>query len=132
MQILFLNFTLKLKDAAPLVEQIDFDESVFPVMNFVFGNYLLCKNEDVPAQYSSVAAKQKLNWVTLDGDRFDHDGSVSGGYINPHESRIKYFREYRAIIKECSEIDQKIKETKSTLLLFLISMFRNQLFYFEI
>ncbi|MES1901988.1 MAG: Structural maintenance of chromosomes protein 3 [Paramarteilia canceri] len=98
------------KDFVPLIQHLEYTDQLKPAVNFIFGNKILCKNLDVPLKYTML--KERFTWVTYDGDLFNHDGSISGGYINELDSKISLFMNFKSIMVYCSELNIKIDQIK--------------------
>ena len=73
----------------PLVQCIEFDESVRPIMISVFGNTLLCEDLQTATE---IAHDYNMNCVTLAGEKVGKRGSMRGGYFDSHSSRLRLWR----------------------------------------
>ncbi|MEN2496683.1 MAG: Structural maintenance of chromosomes protein 3 [Marteilia pararefringens] len=97
-------------DYAPLLRYIESDKEINRAIDFIFGDKMLCRDICV------VDRSKKFNWVTLDGDQYNKDGSVSGGYLDSSKSKIEMFHKYRealcklGIKKELLIEQKKLKE----------------------
>ncbi|EMG47223.1 sudA Chromosome segregation protein sudA [Candida maltosa Xu316] len=69
----------------PLIEKLKYNDSVSKAMNQVFGKALVVSDL---AKGGELARRFKLNCITLDGDRVDIKGVLSGGYRDYKNSRI--------------------------------------------
>ena len=70
----------------PLINCIEFDESVRSVMVSIFGNTLLCENLQTAAD---VAREYNMNCVTVDGEKVGKRGAIRGGYQDSRSSRLR-------------------------------------------
>jgi structural maintenance of chromosome 3 (chondroitin sulfate proteoglycan 6) len=69
-----------------LNDAIDFDEAVRPAMVHVFGRTVICASLE---QATTVGATHHLDCVTLDGDRVDRKGAITGGFVDRKASRLR-------------------------------------------
>ena len=58
----------------------------------MFGKTVVCPNLQIASQYARTGS---LNGVTLDGDRSDRKGALTGGYHDTKRSRIEASRRYK-------------------------------------
>ena len=70
----------------PLLECIQFDESVRSVMISIFGNTVVCENLQIA---TDVAREYDLNCVTIDGEKVGKRGAIRGGYQDSRNSRLR-------------------------------------------
>ena len=124
----------KANDALPMISKLKFDRAY--VMAFeevsqsvktqltaqVFGRTIICEDLPTAAQYSR---SHNLNAVTVEGDRADRKGALSGGYHDVRRSRmdavkgVKKWREaydtdaarLAEIKDEVSRLEQEISTT---------------------
>lgn len=73
------------EDAIPLIEKLEFSADVEPAIKQVFGKTLVCLNLETGAQYSHSFG---LNAITLNGDKVDTKGVLTGGYHDTRKSRL--------------------------------------------
>jgi len=73
-------------DAIELVSKLNFDPMYEKAFQQVFGKTVICPNLQVASQY---ARSHGVNAITPEGDRSDKKGALSGGYIDPRQSRIE-------------------------------------------
>ncbi len=67
--------------ASLALELIGFDEEVRRGMEFVFGNAIICDNQEI-AKLIAFDRSIRTRTVTLDGDSYDPSGTVTGGSNN--------------------------------------------------
>ncbi|CUM67950.1 uncharacterized protein PRCAT00005663001 [Priceomyces carsonii] len=99
----------------PLIKKLKFDdEKVGAAMNQVFGKTIVCNDLQ---NGSELARMFKLNAITLDGDRADTKGVLSGGYRDYRSSRIdaiklqiKKKKEFTNVQKDLDECSKQIEE----------------------
>ncbi|PPS94772.1 Structural maintenance of chromosomes protein 3 [Cryptosporidium hominis] len=104
------------KNAISMIDIIQFDERVRPVIEQIFGNYVIVESLD-NAKY--LVDKYNVNCITLDGDEWDNKGCVRGGYRNinlpgaQQNSIIICSRQLKNLIHENSILRSEIYNIKS-------------------
>lgn len=81
------------QDALPLISKIKCDKMYESAVNHVFGKALVCMNLEACRTY---AHSHKLNGITLQGDRIDSKGILTGGYHDNKRSRLDAARMMKA------------------------------------
>lgn len=81
------------QDAIPLISKIRYDKMYEAAVNHVFGKALVCMNLEAGRAY---ARSHKLNAITLQGDRIDSKGILTGGYHDNKRSRLDAARMMKA------------------------------------
>lgn len=76
-------------DAIPMLSKIRYDKKYQPAFEQVFGKTIICPNLTIAAQY---ARSHGCNAITPDGDTTNRKGALTGGYLNPKESRLQAVR----------------------------------------
>ncbi|KAG6333732.1 hypothetical protein ID866_5360 [Astraeus odoratus] len=74
------------QDALPLIEKIRFDATHQKAFQQVFGKTWVCRDLTVAAAY---VKSHGVNTITLDGDKVDRKGALTGGYYDVRRSRIE-------------------------------------------
>lgn len=104
----------------PLIKKIKYDVRFEKAVRQVFGKTIVVRDLTVGAR---LAKKYQLNAITLDGDRADKKGALTGGYHDQHKKtrldmlkKLKESRlQYKSLITEVEVIRQKIRETDSNI-----------------
>lgn len=96
-------------ETTPLINKIQFDQEYRMAMLQVFGKTMLCKNLDLGQQ---VARPAGLNAITLQGDRLDNRGLMTGGYTDIRKSRMDATRRYQQAEQEVEEREAEFAEVK--------------------
>ncbi|KAI8807223.1 structural maintenance of chromosomes protein 2 [Cladochytrium replicatum] len=78
---------------------IQYDQSVQNAMKFVFGNTLICEDENT-AKNVTFNKDIRTRSVTLDGDTYDPSGQLSGGSRSQSSGILKLMKELKIISKE--------------------------------
>jgi structural maintenance of chromosome 3 (chondroitin sulfate proteoglycan 6) len=83
----------------PITKLLKFDSKFKKGIEHVFGSVLLCQSKDAAL---AVQRQTEGEGVTLDGTKYSHKGSLSGGFID--ETRSK-FRIYKQWYELCEQLD---------------------------
>ncbi|KAF2858008.1 putative chromosome segregation protein SudA [Piedraia hortae CBS 480.64] len=75
----------KAQDAVHLVSKLTYDPKFEKAMQQVFGQTVICPNLQVAAQY---ARSHQISAITMEGDRSDKKGALTGGFYDVRSSRI--------------------------------------------
>lgn len=76
-------------DAIPLIEKLQFNPMHEKAFKQVFGKTCVCPDLFIAAAY---VRSHNLNTITLDGDKVDRKGSLTGGYHDVRRSRLDAIR----------------------------------------
>ena len=90
----------KVSDAIEMISRLDFDPKYERAFRQVFGKTIICKELAVAAQY---ARSHGVSAITIDGDRADKKGALSGGYHDPRASRLDGVR---SVTKSRNELEE--------------------------
>lgn len=99
----------KADDAVPLLSKITYDRQYVMALEQVFGRTIVCEDLSVAAQYTR---SHGLNAVTLEGDRADRRGALSGGYHDVRRSRldtIKQVKRWREVYERDNARHTEVK-----------------------
>lgn len=77
------------QDAEPLIEKLKFDRKYEKAFQQVFGKTCVCGDLTIAAAY---VKSHGINTITLDGDKVDRKGALTGGYHDVRRSRIEAIR----------------------------------------
>ncbi|GMM36506.1 cohesin subunit [Saccharomycopsis crataegensis] len=97
------------KDCVPLIQKMAFDETYQAAVNQVYGKAVVTISLDVGSQ---IAREYKLTAITLDGDRADKKGVLTGGYRDHKRSRIDSLSIQRRRKHEYDEAKSVLHELK--------------------
>lgn len=93
-----------------LIKKIKFDNKYIKAIRHVFGRTIVVKDLN---DGNHISKKYKLNCVTLDGDRIDNGGVVSGGYYNMNKgNKIDNLKSLKKCRVKCSITQNEINEIK--------------------
>jgi structural maintenance of chromosome 3 (chondroitin sulfate proteoglycan 6) len=97
-------------DAIPLLDQLEYDEAHEKAFQQVFGKTCVCHNLTIAAAY---VKSHGINTITLDGDKVDRKGALTGGYHDVRWSRIDTIKNVQTWRERHSEESKKSKATKA-------------------
>lgn len=73
-------------DAIPLLEKLHYNPAHAKAFQQVFGKTCVCRDLTVAAAY---VKSHGINTITLDGDKVDRKGALTGGYYDIRRSRLE-------------------------------------------
>jgi structural maintenance of chromosome 3 (chondroitin sulfate proteoglycan 6) len=97
------------QDAIPLMEKLQFDPKLEKAFQQVFGKTCVCRDLNVAAAY---VKSHGINTITLDGDKVDRKGALTGGYHDVRKSRIEAVKEVQQWRSKFESDEKKSKEVK--------------------
>lgn len=97
----------KANDAIEMVTKLNYDEKFDRALRHVFGRTIICPNLQIAAQY---ARSHGVSAITPDGDRSDKKGALTGGYIDPRQSRLDAVKTMTKWKAQCEEHTQRLRE----------------------
>lgn len=74
------------QDAEPLINKLRFDPVFEKAFQQVFGKTCVCRDLTIAAAY---VKSHGINTITLDGDKVDRKGALTGGFHDIRRSRIE-------------------------------------------
>jgi structural maintenance of chromosome 3 (chondroitin sulfate proteoglycan 6) len=102
----------KSQDCIPMISKIKFEAKYKKAFEQVFAKAVVCPDLQTA---SKVSRETGLDAVTIQGDRVDKRGAMSGGYVNFRKSRLEAALEYKQVKvkfdetkKESSRIKQEM------------------------
>ncbi|GMF63098.1 unnamed protein product [[Candida] boidinii] len=98
-------------DSVPLIKKIAFDDSIAPAVQHVFGNSIVAISLERGAE---ITKEYKLNAITLDGDKCDSKGVITGGFRDNQKSRVNSLKELRKWKLQISECNEKLKQIQKS------------------
>ncbi|KAI0645362.1 structural maintenance of chromosome protein 3 [Trametes meyenii] len=100
------------QDAIPLLEKLRFDPKHAKAFEQVFGKTCVCRDLTIAAAY---VKSHGINTITLDGDKVDRKGALTGGYHDVRRSRIDAVRAVASWRAKHDEGRARLGEVKTTL-----------------
>lgn len=74
------------QDAIPLLDKLRFDPQHLKAFQQVFGKTWVCRDLTIAAAY---VKSHGINTITLDGDKVDRKGALTGGFYDVRRSRLE-------------------------------------------
>ncbi|KAJ8521043.1 hypothetical protein ONZ45_g2219 [Pleurotus djamor] len=100
-------------DAIPLLEKMQFDPSHDKAFQQVFGKTCVCRDLTIAAAY---VKSHGINTITLDGDKVDRKGALTGGYHDIRRSRIEAIRNVTTWRTKHAAEEKRLKEVKAAII----------------
>lgn len=96
-----------------LIKKIKYDEKFERAVKHVFGKTIVVRDLTLGTK---LARQYKLNAITLDGDRADKRGVLTGGYHDHHKkTRLDSLKDLKHAKTEYSTVSQKLNSLKKQL-----------------
>ena len=96
------------QDAIPLIEKLQFDPAHRPALEQVFGKTCVCRDLTIAAAY---VKSHGINTITLDGDKVDRKGALTGGYHDVRRSRLEAINSVKTLKTKFTSASEELKET---------------------
>lgn len=87
---------------------VGYEEEVSRAMEFIFGNSLICKDAET-AKKITFHPQIRTRSITLQGDVYDPEGTLSGGSRNNTSSLLIDVQKYNKTAKRIEELELKLK-----------------------
>ncbi|KAL2919885.1 Structural maintenance of chromosomes protein 3 [Polyrhizophydium stewartii] len=94
----------------PIIDKLRFDETYLPAFKQVFGKAIVCETIELA---SSLSIEYSLTGVTMDGDRADRKGALSGGFRDHRQSRLKASQRMSAALAKLAESEARLETVKA-------------------
>ncbi|EPQ54966.1 structural maintenance of chromosome protein 3 [Gloeophyllum trabeum ATCC 11539] len=101
------------QDAIPLIEKLRYDSAYEKAFQQVFGKTCVCRDLTIAAAY---VKSHNINTITLDGDKVDRKGALTGGYHDVRRSRIEAIKSVTEWRGKFETHDKRSKEVRATIL----------------
>lgn len=93
---------------------IAFPSEVAKAMEFIFGNSLICKDSET-AKKVTFHPQIRTRSITLEGDVYDPEGTLSGGSRNNANSLLVDIQKYNLVTKRISDLENQVSEISKKL-----------------
>ncbi|KAH9892892.1 structural maintenance of chromosome protein 3 [Cubamyces lactineus] len=100
------------QDAIPLLDKLRFDQKHLKAFQQVFGKTCVCRDLTIAAAY---VKSHGINTITLDGDKVDRKGALTGGYHDVRRSRIEAIRNVTTWRSKHDEAHSRLQEVKTAI-----------------
>jgi structural maintenance of chromosome 3 (chondroitin sulfate proteoglycan 6) len=107
-----VSFPADRDEALPLVQQLRFDALFEPAIKQVFGKTVLCRDLSKGA---AIARQSGLTAITLNGDRADKKGAISGGFVDGRSGRLELASKWKMWNGKLKDHVSLLAEVKSKL-----------------
>ena len=105
----------KADDALPMISKLKYDRRFSMAFEQVFARTIICQNLATAASYTR---SHGLNAVTIEGDRVDRKGTLTGGYHDVRRNRLdsaKLLKKWRETYESDSARHAEVKDGISKL-----------------
>jgi structural maintenance of chromosome 3 (chondroitin sulfate proteoglycan 6) len=100
-------------DAIPLLEKLRYDPAHAKAFQQVFGKTCVCRDLTVAAAY---VKSHGINTITLDGDKVDRKGALTGGYHDIRRSRLEAVKNVATWRSRVAAEETRSREVKAATL----------------
>lgn len=101
------------QDAIPLLEKLRFDPTYTKAFEQVFGKTCVCRDLTIAAAY---VKSHGINTITLDGDKVDRKGALTGGYHDVRRSRIEAIKSVTSWSAKHATENQRLQEVQKAII----------------
>jgi structural maintenance of chromosome 3 (chondroitin sulfate proteoglycan 6) len=100
-------------DAIPLLEKLRYDPAHAKAFQQVFGKSCVCRDLTVAAAY---VKSHGINTITLEGDKVDRKGALTGGYYDIRRSRLEAVKNVATWRSKVVTEEARSREVKAAIL----------------
>ncbi|KAJ7273514.1 structural maintenance of chromosome protein 3 [Mycena haematopus] len=100
-------------DAIPILDKLKYDGEHEKAFQQVFGKTCVCRDLTIAAAY---VKSHGINTITLDGDKVDRKGALTGGFHDVKRSRIDAVKSVTSWRTKWEAEDARSKEVKAAIL----------------
>ncbi|KAG0142153.1 hypothetical protein CROQUDRAFT_97871 [Cronartium quercuum f. sp. fusiforme G11] len=97
------------EDGLALIRKIHYDQVYHLAFQQVFAKTIVCRNLEIAGAY---VRTHQLNAITLDGDKVDKKGSITGGYQQSNRSRLDCVKQVKEWKEKYNEEAARLRDTK--------------------
>ncbi|KAJ7489905.1 structural maintenance of chromosome protein 3 [Mycena galericulata] len=105
--------TLNAQDAIPILSKLKYDALHEKAFQQVFGKTCVCRDLTIAAAY---VKSHGINTITLDGDKVDRKGAMTGGFHDVKRSRIEAIKSVTTWRAKWEVEDARSREVKAAIL----------------
>lgn len=99
-------------DAVAIIKKLQYDATYRLAFEQVFAKTIICPNLEVAGAY---VRSHQLSAITLDGDKVDKKGTISGGYQQTNRSRLDSVKEIQTWTLKYDEDTAKSYDIRSSI-----------------
>jgi structural maintenance of chromosome 3 (chondroitin sulfate proteoglycan 6) len=100
------------QDAIPIIEKLSFAPEHQKAFQQVFGKTCVCRDLNIAAAY---VKSHGINTITIDGDKVDRKGAMTGGYHDVRRSRIEAIKTVTTWHTKYESDEKKHNEVKAAI-----------------
>lgn len=100
------------QDAIPLMDKLQFNQMHVKAIQQVFGKTCVCRDLTIAAAY---VKSHGINTITLDGDKVDRKGALTGGYHDLRRSRLEAINNLTNWKAKYTADKQRLEEVTATI-----------------
>lgn len=100
------------QDAIPLIDKLRFDPMHAKAFQQVFGKTCVCRDLTIAAAY---VKSHGINTITLDGDKVDRKGALTGGYYDVRRSRLEAINSVMSWKSKFTADEKRLREVTTTI-----------------
>lgn len=100
------------QDAIPLIDKLRFDPLHLKAFQQVFGKTCVCRDLTIAAAY---VKSHGINTITLDGDKVDRKGALTGGYYDVRRSRLEAINGVMTWKAKYTSDEKRLREVTSAI-----------------
>ena len=97
----------KTPDALPLLSNLRFDPRFRPVMVSIFSRVLVCRDLQAASNLSSA---YDFTTLTLNGDKVERKGAITGGWIDSKRSRLQVHAEWKEGVERAKQRSERRRQ----------------------
>jgi structural maintenance of chromosome 3 (chondroitin sulfate proteoglycan 6) len=101
------------QDAIPILQKLKYDETHEKAFQQVFGKTCVCRDLTIAAAY---VKSHGINTITVDGDKVDRKGALTGGFHDVKRSRIDAVKSVTSWRTKWEAEDARSREVKASIL----------------
>lgn len=90
---------------------VGYDHEVAKAMEFIFGSSLICANEDV-AKAVTFNPNIRSRSITLEGDVYDPEGTLSGGSRKNNSTVLLDIQKYNTLKHKVNDVESQLRKVK--------------------
>lgn len=100
------------QDAIPLLSKLRFDNAHLKAFQQVFGKTCVCRDLTIAAAY---VKSHGINTITLDGDKVDRKGALTGGFYDVRRSRLEAINSVMTWKSKLTADDKRLTEVTTAI-----------------
>ena len=100
-------------DAVLMIKKVQFEARYRLAFEQVFGKTIICPNLEIASAY---VRSHRVDAITLDGDKVERKGALSGGFHDPRRSRLDAARAYQKLKDQVTKGGDRLKAIRQMIL----------------